>query len=48
MTFAAMWAALEPIGRAAETGGYRRYAWTAEDATLREWFAGEAQARGRS
>jgi N-carbamoyl-L-amino-acid hydrolase len=44
--FAAMWSALEPIGRHAGTGGYRRYAWTAEDATLREWFAGEAAARG--
>lgn len=41
-----MWAALEPIGRDRHSGGYRRHAWTAEDATLREWFAGEAQARG--
>ncbi|TAM92817.1 MAG: allantoate amidohydrolase [Jatrophihabitans sp.] len=41
-----MWAALEPIGRHARTGGYRRYAWTGEDANLREWFAAEAQARG--
>ncbi|MBN9618856.1 MAG: M20/M25/M40 family metallo-hydrolase, partial [Actinobacteria bacterium] len=41
-----MWAALAPIGRDAGTDGYRRYAWTAEDATLREWFAGEAAARG--
>jgi beta-ureidopropionase / N-carbamoyl-L-amino-acid hydrolase len=45
-TFDAMWTALAPIGRDARTGGYRRYAWTAEDATLREWFAGEAAARG--
>ena len=37
--------ALAPVGRA-PSGGYRRYAWTAEDATLREWFAGEAAARG--
>jgi beta-ureidopropionase / N-carbamoyl-L-amino-acid hydrolase len=44
--FDAMWTALEPIGRNGRTGGYRRYAWTAEDATLREWFAGEAAARG--
>ena len=28
------------------TGGYRRFAWTAADCTLREWFAGEAQRRG--
>ncbi len=41
-----MWAALEPVGRHSPTGGYRRYAWTAEDAALREWFAGEAAARG--
>jgi N-carbamoyl-L-amino-acid hydrolase len=45
MTFAAMWAALEPIGRA-PSGGYRRFAWTREDASLREWFAGEAAGRG--
>ncbi len=41
-----MWADLQPVGRDARTGGYRRYAWTAADATLREWFAGEAAARG--
>jgi N-carbamoyl-L-amino-acid hydrolase len=45
-TFDALWSALEPIGRDPDTGGYRRYAWTREDATLREWFAGEAAARG--
>lgn len=41
-----MWAALAPIGREPGTGGYRRYAWTSVDAELREWFAGEAAARG--
>jgi N-carbamoyl-L-amino-acid hydrolase len=41
-----MWADLEPIGRDATTGGYRRYAWTGTDATLREWFRGEAAQRG--
>jgi beta-ureidopropionase / N-carbamoyl-L-amino-acid hydrolase len=46
MTFDAMWSAIEPIGREADTGGYRRYAWTRQDAMLREWFAGEASARG--
>ena len=46
MTFDAMWSAIEPIGRQASTGGYRRYAWTRDDAMLREWFAGEAAARG--
>ncbi|MGN6415466.1 allantoate amidohydrolase [Flexivirga sp.] len=40
-----MWADLDPIGRAS-SGGYRRFAWTAEDHTLREWFAGECAARG--
>jgi N-carbamoyl-L-amino-acid hydrolase len=46
MTFDGMWSAIEPIGRVADTGGYRRFAWTRQDATLREWFAGEASARG--
>jgi N-carbamoyl-L-amino-acid hydrolase len=45
-TFDGMWSAVEPIGREASTGGYRRYAWTRADATLREWFSGEALARG--
>ena len=40
-----MWADLEPVGRVS-SGGYRRFAWTAEDATLREWFAQEAGRRG--
>jgi N-carbamoyl-L-amino-acid hydrolase len=41
-----MWNALVPVGRHPHSGGYRRYAWTREDATLREWFAGEAVVRG--
>jgi N-carbamoyl-L-amino-acid hydrolase len=45
-TFEAMWSALLPVGRSAATGGYRRYAWTRSDAGLREWFGGEAAARG--
>ncbi len=44
-TLASLWGALEPVGRV-DWGGYRRFAWTSEDATLREWFAGEAAARG--
>jgi N-carbamoyl-L-amino-acid hydrolase len=40
-----MWADLAPVGLDPRTGGYRRFAWTREDATLREWFAGEAQRR---
>ena len=46
MTFDGMWSAIAPIGREASTGGYRRFAWTRQDAALREWFAGEAAARG--
>jgi N-carbamoyl-L-amino-acid hydrolase len=58
VTFDGMWAALEPIGRnpraagshpageAPRGPGYRRHAWTAQDAELREWFGGEAAARG--
>ncbi len=45
-TFDGMWEALGEIGRDPATGGYRRHAWTGADATLREWFAGEAAARG--
>ena len=45
-SFDRMWADLAPVGRHPGTGGYRRYAWTREDAVLREWFRGEASARG--
>ena len=41
-----MWQALQPVGRVASNGGYRRFAWTAADLSAREWFAGEAAARG--
>jgi N-carbamoyl-L-amino-acid hydrolase len=34
------------IGRHPRTGGYRRFAWDDADMLLREWFAGEAAARG--
>ena len=44
--FEAMWSLLHEVGRDARTGGYRRYAWTRADHELREWFAGEASARG--
>jgi len=44
--FDRMWADLAGIGRHPGTGGYRRFAWSREDADLREWFAGEAAARG--
>lgn len=46
VNFDAMWDALEPIGRQRKTGAYRRFAWTDEDAQLREWFADAARSRG--
>ena len=45
-TFTGLWSDLEPVGRHASTGGYRRYAWTMVDAELREWFAASGAARG--
>jgi N-carbamoyl-L-amino-acid hydrolase len=44
-SFDSLWSTLEPIGRA-PSGGYRRFAWTDEDLTLRDWFASECEARG--
>jgi beta-ureidopropionase / N-carbamoyl-L-amino-acid hydrolase len=46
VTFDRLWDDLAPVGRERSTGGYRRFAWTPADGTLREWFAGEAAARG--
>jgi len=43
-SFESMWDDLGEVGRA-PSGGYRRFAWTAEDAALREWFRGEAARR---
>ncbi len=43
-SFGQMWTDLQGVGRAT-SGGYRRYAWTAVDHTLREWFAGECARR---
>jgi N-carbamoyl-L-amino-acid hydrolase len=45
VTFERLWAELEPLGRDAGTGGYRRFAWTRTDHTLREWFVGHARSR---
>jgi N-carbamoyl-L-amino-acid hydrolase len=39
--------AIVDVGRA-PSGGYERFAWTAHDLTLREWFAAQADARGLS
>ncbi|MCX4511294.1 allantoate amidohydrolase [Streptomyces sp. NBC_01619] len=41
-----MWADLATIGRNADSGGYRRYAWTGADADCRTWFQEQAAARG--
>ncbi|MEU4112468.1 allantoate amidohydrolase [Streptomyces sp. NPDC027717] len=41
-----MWADLLPIGRHRDSGGYRRYAWTAADAECRAWFREQAEGRG--
>ncbi len=45
-SFTDLWSAIEPVGRHRGTGGYRRFAWTREDASLREWFAAACTARG--
>jgi N-carbamoyl-L-amino-acid hydrolase len=41
-----MWRDLEPIGRHPDSGGYRRFAWTAADADCRAWFEEQARNRG--
>jgi N-carbamoyl-L-amino-acid hydrolase len=43
--FDGLWSALEPIGHDRRSGGYRRFAWTAEDSELREWFSAACKAR---
>ncbi len=44
-TFTDLWQSLLPVGRDPETGGYRRFSWTAADRDCRDWF--EAAARDR-
>lgn len=46
VSFESMWAELQPVGRSAHSGGYRRFAWTRVDHHLREWFTAESAARG--
>ena len=46
ITFRRAWDDLAGIGRSPDGAGYHRFAWTREDHTLREWFVGEAHARG--
>jgi beta-ureidopropionase / N-carbamoyl-L-amino-acid hydrolase len=48
MSFTQLWSELEPVGRCPQTGGYRRYSWTAADAECRAWFTEQARARGLS
>lgn len=45
-SFHEMWRELAPIGHHADTGGYRRFAWTGADADCRNWFQEQAEARG--
>src|ERR1700755_2455533 len=45
MSVESMLGDLADVGRS-PTGGYRRFAWTDEDLTLREWFRGAAEATG--
>ncbi len=44
MTLSQLWETLEPLGRT--TSGYRRYSWTPADRQCRDWFIGQATARG--
>ncbi|MDH6235820.1 allantoate amidohydrolase [Cryobacterium sp. CG_9.6] len=45
-SFNRLWSDLAPVGRDPRTGGYNRLAFTGVDLALREWFVGEAEARG--
>lgn len=45
MTFDGLWASILDVGRD-PAGGYRRFAWSTADLTLREWFTDEADRRG--
>jgi N-carbamoyl-L-amino-acid hydrolase len=45
-SFDTLWPAILEVGRNPVNGGYRRFAWTDADLTLREWFTGEAARRG--
>jgi len=44
--FDTLWPAILDVGRNPGSGGYRRYAWSDADLTLREWFTGCAAERG--
>ena len=44
--FDSLWSAILDVGQDRDTRGYRRFAWSDADLTLREWFRGCAAARG--
>ncbi|MEV6797703.1 allantoate amidohydrolase [Micromonospora rifamycinica] len=44
--FRASWDEIAPVGRDADSGGYLRYALTAPELRLREWFRAQAERRG--
>ena len=44
--FDRLWSELEPVGRYAATGGYRRFAYGTEELECREWFTAAADQRG--
>jgi N-carbamoyl-L-amino-acid hydrolase len=45
-TFEQLWSAIADSGRDPTTGGYRRFAWTEADLSMREWFGGQCATRG--
>src|SRR5882757_9180515 len=44
--FDSLWSSILDVGQDKDTRGYRRYAWSDADLTLREWFRDSASARG--
>ncbi|MFE4551234.1 allantoate amidohydrolase, partial [Streptomyces sp. NPDC056785] len=46
LSFHTMWKELRPVGRHADSGGYRRFAWTGADTDCRAWFRSQAESRG--
>jgi N-carbamoyl-L-amino-acid hydrolase len=44
--FDSLWSSILDVGQDKDTRGYRRYAWSDADLTLREWFHDSATARG--
>jgi N-carbamoyl-L-amino-acid hydrolase len=41
--FDTLWPTILDVGQKRRTGGYRRFAWSDADLTLREWFTGCAE-----